>query len=88
MSTQQESSGDTPRKSRARPVRPLCELTDPETPITRAETAEVLGVATITIDQWRARSKGPAFLRFGRAIRYRLGDVIAYRDACRVGGTP
>ncbi len=48
--------------------------------------AEMLGLSPITLHQWRVRGQGPAFHRFGRQIRYRLADVRAYMDACRVGG--
>jgi hypothetical protein len=58
----------------------------PETAVDTATTGLILGVASITLAQWRARGEGPRFFRIGsRAVRYRLGDVIAFRDARTVG---
>jgi hypothetical protein len=60
--------------------------TDPETAIDRELTARLLGCAVPTLDRWRYRAEGPPFFRpNGRTIRYRLGDVLAYRDARTVG---
>jgi predicted DNA-binding transcriptional regulator AlpA len=47
--------------------------------------AELLGLAAVTLQQHRARGRGPRFFRVGRSVRYRLADVIAYRDARTVG---
>ena len=52
-----------------------------------AQTAALLGHAEITLAQWRARGKGPRFFRCGRSVRYRLGDVLAFRDR-GIGGQP
>lgn len=61
--------------------------TDPELAIDTPRTAKILGIATITLHQMRARGGGPPFFRCGtRTVRYRLGDVLAYRDARTVGG--
>lgn len=49
------------------------------------QTAALLGLAAITLAQMRARGEGPRFFRIGRSIRYRLGDVIAFRDARSAG---
>lgn len=48
--------------------------------------ADVLGISPVTLNQWRLRGKGPAFRRYGRLIRYTRADLIAYMDACKVGG--
>jgi hypothetical protein len=31
-----------------------------------------------TLGRWRQRGTGPAFLKFGKAVRYRIEDVIEY----------
>jgi predicted DNA-binding transcriptional regulator AlpA len=50
------------------------------------EVAKFLGVAEITLSKWRARGEGPRFFRAGRRnVRYRLGDVIAWRAERTVG---
>lgn len=50
------------------------------------QVSEILGVAEITLSQWRARGEGPRFFRAGRRhVRYRLGDVLEWRNARTVG---
>ncbi len=49
------------------------------------EVSELLGLAEITIRQQHARGVGPRAFRIGRAIRWRLADVLAFRDARMVG---
>lgn len=49
------------------------------------QTAALTGHAEITLAQWRALGKGPPFFRCGRSIRYRLGDVLAWRDERSAG---
>ena len=43
--------------------------------LTLAEVAEVLGVPTATLYQWRHRGTGPRGIRVGRHVRYRAADV-------------
>lgn len=52
------------------------------------EVARLLGVSPTTIYQSRARGEGPAFFRVNgkRTVRYVRRDVLAYRDARKVGG--
>lgn len=57
-----------------------------ERALTTRKVGEILGVSEVTLSQWRARGEGPRFFRAGRRnVRYRLGDVIAWRDARTVG---
>ena len=44
-------------------------------------------VSERTLARWRRDGSGPAFLRLGRCILYRLADVEAHEHAVRVGGT-
>jgi predicted DNA-binding transcriptional regulator AlpA len=39
------------------------------------DVAELLGVPVATLANWRSLGKGPPFLRVGRHVRYRAGDV-------------
>lgn len=39
------------------------------------QLAERLGLATITLELWRARGSGPPYLKLGRAVRYDLAEV-------------
>ena len=43
----------------------------------------MLGVAIATLRAWRRVGKPPAFIRLGRAVRYRLSDL---RELIRNGG--
>jgi hypothetical protein len=59
-----------------------------ERALTAREAGSILGLHEITMQQKRARGEGPPWFRCGRAIRYRLGDVLAFRDARMVGKAP
>ena len=37
--------------------------------------AESLAVSISTVRRWRQLGKGPKFVRLGKSVRYRLGDV-------------
>jgi hypothetical protein len=56
-----------------------------ERAVTARQAAELLGMSPVTLEQWRRRGDGPRFWRVGRRVRYRLGDVLDYRDARIVG---
>lgn len=59
---------------------------DRERAIDTREASKYVGLAEITLHQMRTRGEGPRFFRAGkRHIRYRLGDVLDYRDARTVG---
>ena len=68
----------------ARP-RPGDAEADPETLLTEAEAAAILALRSSTLASWRARGYGPRFLRLGNKrrppVRYRLGDLLHFRDA-------
>ncbi len=42
------------------------------------EAAEILGVSPRTLDRRRSRGLGPAYYKFGSAVRYRLSDLNAW----------
>lgn len=50
-----------------------------------AELADRWGVPVATLAQWRYVGKGPAYLKLGGAVRYRLEDVESYEDEHLVG---
>lgn len=57
----------------------------PDTMLTTAQAAEVLGLRPQTLHDWRCRDTGPPYLRLGgRAVRYRYGELIAWAEAGRV----
>ena len=50
--------------------------------LTQAQLAHRLGVSQRTLEGWRYRGKGPAFLRLEGRIAYRLTDVERFEIAC------
>lgn len=42
------------------------------------EAAEYLGLRPGTLEIWRWSGKGPAYLKLGRSVRYRLSDLEAF----------
>jgi hypothetical protein len=39
-----------------------------------------------TLQRWRSNGYGPAYLRIGGTVYYRLADVLAFEAAVRRGG--
>lgn len=48
--------------------------------LTETELAERWHVSTKTLQGWRAKRTGPAFLKFGRCVRYPLDAVEAAEE--------
>lgn len=49
---------------------------------TEAEAAEQLGVAERTLQTWRHRGSGPAYIRISsRCVRYRQRDLNAWLES-------
>jgi excisionase family DNA binding protein len=65
------------------------ELAAPVQPavLTREQAAEYLAVPRGTLDVWRSRGKGPAFVRLGRSVRYRVATLDAYLLEREQGGS-
>jgi len=59
--------------------RTLDELT---TTLSPAEAAERLGFKESTLRNMRWRGDGPAHVKLGHRVRYRLVDIAAYLDQC------
>jgi excisionase family DNA binding protein len=49
--------------------------------LTLQEVAERLKIPKATLDQWAHLGQGPRFAKFGRHVRYRFSDVIAWEEA-------
>ena len=62
-------------------------LYDPDALLGESETAQMLSVSTRTLQAWRLRGGGPAFVRCGRAVRYRRRDLTSWMDANAVSST-
>jgi len=56
---------------------------DTET-LTEREAAPRIGVAPGTLRNWRRQGRGPAYLKVGKAVRYRPQDIEAYKAAMRI----
>jgi hypothetical protein len=54
---------------------------DPDGLIVEVHAADMLKVSSRTLQAWRKSKRGPAFVRAGRAIRYRRRDLIAWIEA-------
>ena len=46
--------------------------------ITPAELATALGVAEQTLAGWRCTNQGPAFVKLGKGVFYRLADIQSW----------
>ena len=46
--------------------------------LTTAEAAAYTGIAVSTLEKRRVYGGGPAFLKLGRSVRYRLEDLDAF----------
>jgi excisionase family DNA binding protein len=48
------------------------------------DVAELTGLSTETLAQWRSQRRGIPYLKIGRRVRYDLIDVQTYLRGCRV----
>ena len=46
--------------------------------LNRSQAAEFLSLQKCTLEAWAIRGGGPAFVKFGRAVRYRISDLENY----------
>ena len=46
--------------------------------LNRSQAAEFLSLQKSTLEAWAIRGGGPAFVKFGRAVRYRISDLENY----------
>ncbi|MEA2906996.1 MAG: hypothetical protein QOI12_4383 [Alphaproteobacteria bacterium] len=54
---------------------------DPDDLLAEVRAAELLSLSQRTLQAWRAKGLGPAYVRADRAIRYRRRDLTAWEDA-------
>lgn len=64
----------------------MSQQTPADTPRTLHEpdASRYIGLSRAYLRQARAQGRGPAYLRIGRAVRYRVVDLDAFLDAHRV----
>lgn len=61
-------------------------MSETEILLTPEEAARILGVRPRTLQAWRYKKRGPAFLRIGhKTVRYSPTDLSAYIKAVAVG---
>lgn len=58
---------------------------DRERALSPKQASPIIGAAPVTLATWRTMGVGPKWFRCGRHIRYRLGDLLDWRDAQTVG---
>ena len=49
--------------------------------LSRKELAERLNVPAKTPAEWATKGTGPRYAKFGRHVRYRISDVVAWEDS-------
>lgn len=54
--------------------------------LTEMAVARLLCLSVRTLQAWRITGAGPAYVRAGRAIRYRRRDVLEWIESNTVGG--
>jgi predicted DNA-binding transcriptional regulator AlpA len=54
---------------------------DPDVLLFGAEAAYLAGLSARTFEAFRLKGGGPSFVKLGRAVRYRRGDVLAWATA-------
>jgi len=50
----------------------------PDDLLVEAQAAEILLMSVRTLQSWRCKEHGPPFLKIGRNIRYRYGDILEW----------
>ncbi len=61
------------------------ERTEQDALLTPRQAAGLLAVAPRSLESWRHRGQGPAFVRIGRLVRYRASDLERWIGERTVG---
>lgn len=59
---------------------------DTDLPLTESDLALRWHKSIRTLKRWRAEGYGPAYLRIGGTVLYRLADIRAFEDRVRRNG--
>lgn len=62
---------------------PFDAIHNPMTLVTEQVLAARWQKSVRTLQRWRYDAQGPAYVRIGGTIFYRLGDILAFEDAAR-----
>jgi hypothetical protein len=54
---------------------------DADALLTEAQASDLLNLSIRTLQAWRLRGGGPAFVKCGRAVRYRRSDLVSWVEA-------
>lgn len=54
---------------------------DRDSLITREQAADLLGLRPQTLAAWATTGRGPAIVRLGRAVRYRVSELTRYVES-------
>ena len=57
----------------------LAEFGD-DTLLSEVQASDLLFLSVRTLQTWRCKGIGPAFVKAGRAVRYRRADLLAWID--------
>ena len=60
----------------------------PTASVESAAAAPMIGVEPETLKLWRRKGIGPAYVKFGNRVRYRVSDIEAWLDAHTVTPRP
>ena len=52
------------------------------------DAAQYLGMKSSTLRQWRSRSQGPAYHKFGARVLYRMSDLEDFIERSRISLEP
>jgi predicted site-specific integrase-resolvase len=52
--------------------------------ICEKEAARTIGLSVQTLRNWRHLGKGPAYVKLGRSVRYRIDDLMDFIDKHRI----
>ena len=56
--------------------------------LTERDVAALTGFSRYTFQRLRFEHRGPAYLKVGRSVRYRLEDVLAWMESRRIQVDP
>ena len=59
-------------------------MKEKDTFLTAREVATMTGLSIETLARWRSQRWGIPYVKIGRVVRYRQGDVEAYLESCRI----
>jgi hypothetical protein len=52
--------------------------------ICEKEAAKTMGLAVQTLRNWRHLRRGPAYVKLGRSVRYRIDDLMEFIEKHRI----